>query len=146
MSKEKQQIKKTSSDGFRMSFAFCFYKLSDRVYSFCKAGNFSCTSVFVVNTFASSLVDLRDCYAECFFCSSSVFVSNSCLNFLHASFHFRLIALFLAVLVSATKILFFADLMLAMTYTSNSGKFISCSSSEPDTERSDEAYSFILCQ
>ena len=57
-----------------------------------------------------------------------------------------MIALFLADIVSATKILFFEDLILAMTYTSNFGNFVSCPSSEPDTERSDEAYSLILCQ
>ena len=54
-------------------------------------------------------------------------------------------ALFLAALVSATKILFFADLMLANLNTSNicDIKFIFCSA-DPDTERSTETYSFIV--
>lgn len=81
--------------------------------------NLTCNVVLVINTLAACHLDGLCCSNQLCLCSSLITGFNSCETFLIAVFTEDLTALFLSALVRVTKILFFADLMLAKLYTSN---------------------------
>ena len=93
-------------------------RLLNAVYSFGQTRNFAGSIVLVIYTLGSSFVNNRSCVQESSFCSLSVFCNNSGVHFLDSGFHTGFDSFVALILVLFTRILFFADLMLANPYTS----------------------------
>ena len=73
----------------------------------------------MINALASCLVDLYSCNFRAAFAASASLFAIAVSTFFTQVLTLDLIALFLAAFVSFTKILFFADLMLANLSTSD---------------------------
>ena len=95
-----------------------FPELANAVDSFRQTGKFFLHSYFVINTFRGCFADCRDSLCKSSLCSSFIVFLNCSFYFLMEVLTAERIDLFLAALVLFTKILFFADLMLANWYTS----------------------------